>query len=101
MNSGTIIRLILVSNITCILLSGFTCFDPILTHFFPFCGFAFICSDVSRLEPKRLATKLGTENEESCTTYNMLKVSISVLSFLFKLYLHVADDKTLWTMTPY
>ncbi|GMN26437.1 hypothetical protein TIFTF001_001291 [Ficus carica] len=27
------------------------------------------------LEPKRLATKLGTENEESCTTYNMLKVS--------------------------
>ncbi|XP_010091978.2 uncharacterized protein LOC21391350 [Morus notabilis] len=26
-------------------------------------------------EPKRLATRLGTENEESCTTYNMLKVS--------------------------
>lgn len=80
MNSGTIIRLILVSNIIC----NITCFDPILNHFFPFCGFAFICSDVSRLEPKRLATKLGTENEESCTTYNMLKVSISVLSFLFK-----------------
>nr|XP_043609462.1 uncharacterized protein LOC122581316 [Erigeron canadensis] len=26
-------------------------------------------------EPKRLATTLQTENEESCTTYNMLKVS--------------------------
>ncbi|KAJ4850965.1 hypothetical protein Tsubulata_002496 [Turnera subulata] len=26
-------------------------------------------------EPKRLATQLQTENEESCTTYNMLKVS--------------------------
>ncbi|KAJ0550906.1 putative six-hairpin glycosidase superfamily, beta-L-arabinofuranosidase, GH127 [Helianthus annuus] len=26
-------------------------------------------------EPKRLATTLHTENEESCTTYNMLKVS--------------------------
>ncbi|KAL6563963.1 hypothetical protein OROHE_005203 [Orobanche hederae] len=26
-------------------------------------------------DPKRLAHKLGTENEESCTTYNMLKVS--------------------------
>ncbi|KAG6513650.1 hypothetical protein ZIOFF_023983 [Zingiber officinale] len=25
--------------------------------------------------PKRLADRLGTENEESCTTYNMLKVS--------------------------
>lgn len=25
--------------------------------------------------PKRLASTLGTENEESCTTYNMLKVS--------------------------
>uniref|UniRef100_A0A7N0THG0 Uncharacterized protein n=1 Tax=Kalanchoe fedtschenkoi TaxID=63787 RepID=A0A7N0THG0_KALFE len=26
-------------------------------------------------DPKRLADTLGTENEESCTTYNMLKVS--------------------------
>lgn len=26
-------------------------------------------------DPKRLANTLGTENEESCTTYNMLKVS--------------------------
>ncbi|KAL9458778.1 hypothetical protein AB3S75_007619 [Citrus x aurantiifolia] len=26
-------------------------------------------------DPKRLASTLGTENEESCTTYNMLKVS--------------------------
>ncbi|CAK9145306.1 unnamed protein product [Ilex paraguariensis] len=26
-------------------------------------------------EPKRLASTLGTENQESCTTYNMLKVS--------------------------
>ena len=29
-----------------------------------------------RQDPKRLATSLQTENEESCTTYNMLKVSI-------------------------
>ena len=29
---------------------------------------------VHRSEPKRLATTLETENEESCTTYNMLKV---------------------------
>ncbi|KAI3414771.1 uncharacterized protein J3R85_015949 [Psidium guajava] len=29
-------------------------------------------------DPKRLATNLQTENEESCTTYNMLKVSRNV-----------------------
>ena len=31
---------------------------------------------MSRSEPKRLASTLEQENEESCTTYNMLKVSI-------------------------
>lgn len=31
---------------------------------------------MSRMDPKRLADTLGTENEESCTTYNMLKVEI-------------------------
>ncbi|XP_061957555.1 uncharacterized protein LOC133678769 [Populus nigra] len=30
---------------------------------------------MSRSDPKRLASTLQTENEESCTTYNMLKVS--------------------------
>lgn len=29
-----------------------------------------------RDDPKRLATTLTTENEESCTTYNTLKVSL-------------------------
>ncbi|KAH0895748.1 hypothetical protein HID58_045316, partial [Brassica napus] len=31
--------------------------------------------EISMQDPKRLATSLQTENEESCTTYNMLKVS--------------------------
>ncbi|KAH0936816.1 hypothetical protein HID58_004277 [Brassica napus] len=31
--------------------------------------------EISMQDPKRLATTLQTENEESCTTYNMLKVS--------------------------
>ena len=37
-----------------------------------------------RQDPKRLATTLQTENEESCTTYNMLKVSI--LSSVFVIF---------------
>jgi hypothetical protein len=35
-----------------------------------------------RYDPKRLADLLTTENEESCTTYNMLKVLL-----LFNWYL--------------
>uniref|UniRef100_A0A6N2LYI3 Non-reducing end beta-L-arabinofuranosidase-like GH127 catalytic domain-containing protein n=1 Tax=Salix viminalis TaxID=40686 RepID=A0A6N2LYI3_SALVM len=31
-------------------------------------------------DPKRLASTLQTENEESCTTYNMLKVSLAICS---------------------
>lgn len=31
---------------------------------------------MSRSDPKRLASTLERENEESCTTYNMLKVYI-------------------------
>ncbi|GAB4849773.1 hypothetical protein Ancab_004569 [Ancistrocladus abbreviatus] len=33
------------------------------------------CLSLSRAEPKRLGSQLKTEDEESCTTYNMLKVS--------------------------
>jgi hypothetical protein len=33
-----------------------------------------VWNDVVRYNPKRLAETLTTENEESCTTYNMLKV---------------------------
>lgn len=36
---------------------------------------------VRRSDPKRLATTLQSENEESCTTYNMLKVCMLFSSF--------------------
>ena len=38
---------------------------------------------MSRTDPKRLADTLGAENEESCTTYNMLKVKILPLVIFF------------------
>lgn len=42
-------------------------------------------TNLSRSDPKRLASTLSKENEESCTTYNMLKVSswIYLCCFLF------------------
>lgn len=55
-----------------------------------------LASTMSRSDPKRLASTLGTENEESCTTYNMLKVCSFagtleakdfLLYILFKLHL--------------
>lgn len=38
---------------------------------------------MSRRDPKRLADALGTETEESCTTYNMLKVLHFSLAIVF------------------
>jgi hypothetical protein len=34
--------------------------------------------DCVRSNPKRLAEALTTETEESCTTYNMLKVGVHI-----------------------
>ncbi|KAL6505342.1 hypothetical protein OROGR_025159 [Orobanche gracilis] len=42
-------------------------------------------------DPKRLADELGTENEESCTTYNMLKVLISRHLFRWTKEMEYAD----------
>jgi len=37
-----------------------------------------------RSDPKRLAEALTTETEESCTTYNMLKVGVGIpVLFIF------------------
>ncbi|KAF9598381.1 hypothetical protein IFM89_027337 [Coptis chinensis] len=59
-------------------------------------------------EPKRLATTLQTENEESCSTHNMLKVcsfdiltsftAYYVLSFLLKRY---SERKGTWLLMIY
>lgn len=43
---------------------------------------------MSRRDPKRLADALGTETEESCTTYNMLKVLHFPLAIIFADYLN-------------
>lgn len=50
-------------------------------HFLP--SYSFLLWPMSRTDPKRLANTLGTENEESCTTYNMLKVWLFPLVIFF------------------
>lgn len=51
----------------------------------------FIAFAMRRSDPKRLASTLQTENEESCTTYNMLKVCMSIALQFWKVMLELTN----------